>query len=196
MSTKKVPLHEATPAQLRYYADTILGIADIKPQHQAANIIGKIMAVNPEITEIEVPEDVREHHEGAAAEIAPASDDAPSDHFSHDPRVIVVFSRTSDVTKTKRVQLACNGLTVVADRGVPVKLPYRFYLVNLDATETIGRETDEVNGAGMPVMEFGDQPSYPMERVELPPAKDIIAWHKREGSRVHPEVARALGLAA
>lgn len=188
MALKKVPLHEATPAQLRYYADTILGLADIKPQHQAATLIAKIQAANPDAIEIEVPDDVRDHELPVAQDVVDIEAAGQADtHFSKDPRVEVIFSRTNDVTKPKTIQIAVNGDVIVAKRGVPMKIPYRHYLANQRAIETVGRETDEVNETGMPVMEFADQPSYPMERTVLPPRAEIIAWHKRMGSRPSPE---------
>jgi hypothetical protein len=102
----------------------------------------------------------------------------------------VIFSQASDASKPRMVQLAVNGDVVVSKRGEPVKLPYRFYLANLCAIETIARESDETDDHGMPIMEYAEQASYPMERVVLPPLDELEAWHQRDGSRIPWRVKR------
>jgi hypothetical protein len=69
MTTKKKPIFEATPAELRYFADTILGLDGISRHHNTDTLLAKIFSVNPEITEIDVEEDVREHDQPTAAEL-------------------------------------------------------------------------------------------------------------------------------
>src|SRR5690606_13654754 len=122
--TKKIPIHEATPAQLRYYADTILGLADISPRHSTATLIAKINEANPDTLEIDVVDGVRDHPEptGRTAGLDDEDEGVPPNglslHYRDDPRVKITFARAGgDVTKPKMVQISVNGDTMVAERG-------------------------------------------------------------------------------
>lgn len=183
----RIPINEASAAQLRVFAQTVMNLPGIVPQHSAANIAAKIIAIDQNITHIDVPDDANEDAHSEPAGVAAGDvvvDGQNENHFSNDPKVEVTFARTSDVTKAKVVQIAVNGDTIAAKRGESVKIPYRHFLANLLAVETIGREGEEINPAtGSPLMEFSDQPSYPMETVIMPRRADIVAWHKRMNSR-------------
>ncbi|OHC95555.1 MAG: hypothetical protein A2792_03430 [Sphingomonadales bacterium RIFCSPHIGHO2_01_FULL_65_20] len=190
MTTKtKVSIADASPAQLRWYASAVLGLDDIKKGTSAANIIGKIHAVSPNLAEIEVPEDLVE--DAPAAPVTPkgvklADSDAkipagrPGQHFRFDPKVTLEVMRTNDKRRAKRVFVTCNGDTIEIQRGVPVQIPYRFYLVMLDAVEKVSIELDEINPVtGLPLREWVEQQSYDFNVKAMPSQEEIDAWFAR-----------------
>lgn len=192
MTTKtKVSIADASAAQLRWYANTVLGLDEIKKGTSAANIIGKIHAVSPNLAEIEVPEDLAEDAPAQAvspkgvtmADVKSASDipaGRPGQHFRFDPKVTLEVNRTNDKRRAKRVFVTCNGDTIEIQRGVPVQIPYRFYLVMLDAVEKVSIELDEINPVtGLPLRQWVEQQSYDFNVKAMPSQEEIDAWYAR-----------------
>lgn len=190
MTTKtKISIADATAAQLRWYATAVLGLEDIKKGTSASNIIGKIHAVSPNIAEIEVPEDLAEDApvqavtpKGVtlAANGAAIPDGRAGQHFRFDPKVTLEVNRTNDKKRAKRVFVTCNGDVIEIQRGVPVQIPYRFYLVMLDAVEKVSIELDEINPVtGLPLREWVEQQSYDFNVKATPSQEEIDAWFAR-----------------
>lgn len=185
----KISLAEATAAQLRYYANVVLGLEEIKKGTSAANIIGKIHAVSPNLADIEVPSDLAE--EGPVAAVSPkgvkmAEDGEvipvgrPGQHYRFDPKVTLQVNRTNDKKRAKRVFVTCNGDVIEIQRGVPVRIPYRFYLVMLDAKEKVSVEIDEINPVtGLPLREWVEQQSYDFNLIASPSQEEIDTWFAR-----------------
>ncbi|SKB32384.1 hypothetical protein [Sphingopyxis flava] len=202
--TFKVALGDATNAQLRYYAEGVLNIDGIKPVGQSnAFLISKIKGVlGEEVEQIELPSTMKL----LGATSAPALDVAPagegglpagpeSRHFRYDPKVEIEIQNSNDKTRSRDCYINCNGDVLQVQRGKRVKIPYRHYLVLVDAVEKVARDTDEINPiTHMPVKEWVEQPSYPFSVFSLPSEEEIAAWHKRMDNvelRAGPEPARA-----
>lgn len=186
----KVNVADATAAQLRWYANVALGLDSIKKGTSAANIIGKIHAVKPGLVEIEIPNDVVED---VAAEPVMAkgmvlgnvdASNIPAgregQHPKYDPKVTIQVQRTNDKRRAKRVFVTCNGYVLEIQRGVDVKIPYRHYLVLMDAKEMVSVEMDEINPVTrLPMREWVEQQSYDFSVKALPSQEEIDAWHER-----------------
>lgn len=191
MTTKtKISIADATPAQLRYFASTVLGLDDIKKGTSAANIIGKIHAVSPNLAEIEVPEDLAEdapEQPVQAKGMNLANVDGANipagregQHPKYDPKVTIKVNTTSDKRRPKRVFVNCNGYQIEIQRGQNVQIPYRHYLVMLDATEKVSVETDVTNPVtGLPIREWVEQQSYDFSVLAMPSQEEINAWFER-----------------
>lgn len=187
MAMIKIPIEEANAAQLRYYAETVLGLDGVKPGQSAGHLIGKIQAASPDITQVEVPETMIEAPEAiqpgkpaAPASASPAPSGREGGHFRYDPKVTLQVQSTNDGSRPKRVFVACNGDVIEIKRGVDVTIPYRFFLALENAVELRPRESDEINpNTGMPVIEMVEQPSYPYSVKAMPSAEEIAAWHAR-----------------
>lgn len=190
MTTKtKISIADATAAQLRWYATAVLGLEDIKKGTAANHIIGKIHAVSPTLAEIEVPEDLAE--DAPAQPVTPkgiklADNGAkipagrPGQHFRFDPKVTLEVNRTNDKKRAKRVFVTCNGDTIEIQRGQLVQIPYRFYLVMLDAKEKVSVELDEINPVtGLPLRDWVEQQSYDFNVRAMPSQEEIDAWFAR-----------------
>lgn len=185
----KVGLADADAAQLRWYANVALGLDNVKKGTSATNIIGKIHAVSPNLAEIEVPDDLAE--EGPAQAITPkgvkmaeTGEVIPAgragQHYRFDPKVTLEVNRTNDKKRAKRVFVTCNGDVIEIQRGAPVSIPYRFYLVMLDAKEKVSVELDEINPVtGLPLREWVEQQSYDFNVRALPSQEEIDAWFAR-----------------
>lgn len=185
----KISIADATAAQLRWYATAVVGLEDIKKGTSANHIIGKIHAVKPNLADIEVPDDLAEDVPVQAVTpkgVKLADSNAkipvgrPGQHFRFDPKVTLVVNRTNDKKRAKRVFVTCNGDTIEIQRGEPVQIPYRFYLVMLDAKEKVSVELDEINPVtGLPLREWVEQQSYDFNVKAMPSQEEIDAWFAR-----------------
>lgn len=191
MTIVAIPVDQATLPQLRYFAESVLGLELAKTSNSAV-VRAKIEAAMPNLTEIRAPEDAPE----------PAQDSHPapivlgqtvnvpdgavavaankSTHEKYDPRVLLVVLTTGDQTKAKDVQIAVNDSVIVMQRGKKVSIPYRHYLALNDAMETIAVDTDEINPlTNMPKKEWITQHSYPFQVWEMPSDEAIAEWTDR-----------------
>lgn len=183
----KVPLEEASNEQLRWYAGTKLGIEDIRKGQQNAFLIGKIMAIDPDCKEIDIPDDLAKDPAAVQtpAAVPARSKDASENkkHFQNDPRVTVNVMRTSDPTKAKRVFVNVQGDVIEIQRGEDVAIPLRHFFALENAREKVGRDSGEVDPAsGMAIMVFEDQDSYPFSVKKMPPQEEIDAWMELHSS--------------
>jgi len=186
MSDKKtVKLEDATPAELRYYASTILQIDGISPNHKSDFVIGKIRAVNAEIKEIDVPDNLS--GDGLTKPSAPAKDITPkpvgakapaSTHFTNDPRVEIMIPKAND-GKPKRVPVTVNGDSILIERGVAVKIPYRHYLALTNAKEIVRQVVGQDPLTQLDIYEDVETPSYPVTTYRLPSDEEIAEWNER-----------------
>lgn len=189
-SLVKIPFDSATSAQLRYYASTVLGL-DVPNLSNSQQLIGRILAVKPDATHIEVPEEMAGETKQSESTPVPAVNDATGKpladpdpngplHAANDPRVTIQVQGSADPTKPQECFLAVNGYVIRIKRGFPVAIPYRHYLALQNGIEMVARETGEINPlTGMPVMTYTEQPSYPYSVMEMPAADVIAKWHER-----------------
>ena len=182
----KIALNDATNPQLLHFAGVVLGIDGINRGQNNKTLIGKILAVDPTITEIEVPDDLTTptpvEQVAPPQGIVPAQKVAPrkrSNHYRDDPKVTLSIAQGSG-TGVKDVQLDVNGDVVTVRRGATVDVPYRHYLALLEAKTARMVETGETNPqTGMPILEPVDEPTYPFSVVRMPSDEEIADFHAR-----------------
>lgn len=185
--TVTVTLEEATNAQLLHFAQTVMGL-DVNPGTPSTTLRSKIMQARPDIDSIEVPAGKPAagtvsnpdgtHTATAAAESIPQG--VAGLHFRYDPKVRLRIQGTTEATRAKDVQIACQGEVIILRRDRDVEIPYRHFLVLKDAIETVARDTDEINPlTGLPIKEWVEQNSYPYQILAMPSEEEIAAWHKR-----------------
>lgn len=188
MATKRIPLTEADAKQLRHHASVVMGIDGISQHHTAAVIIGKINAVDPNLTEIDV-EIVQETVTIPTAQQPPAAASAPEPteqelamtdrqlaHHKYDPKVRVYIGEPYDQSRFKDVVLSVNGASITLRRGMEHEIPYRFYLSLAGAKETFMVDTDELHPAtGLPIKEPRERPTIAHSLAGPLPSPEQIA---------------------
>ena len=181
---KKVPLDSASRDQLFFFARSILNL-EVGDGANNATLRAKITQAQPSLTEITVEDSaptVVSDAEGAA-EPSVTNTAKLTTHFRDDPKVRLTIMPTTESTRAKEVQIACQGETIIARRGQELSIPYRHYLVLKDAIERVARDTDELNPqTGLPIKEWVDQQSYPYQVHAMPSPEEIAAWDKRLSS--------------
>lgn len=189
MSLVKIPINDATNAQLLFYAQQVVGL-DVNKGASNAILRGKIEQAQPGTAEIDV-ESGSLTAEQAPTQNTPVSSDADDGaetipagrlgaHWRYDPKVKVNISQTSDKTRSKDVHIAVNGEVIIVKRGESVSIPYRHYLALRDGVERVGIETDEINPVThMPIIAWVDRPSYEFSVLSMPSEEEIRAFHER-----------------
>lgn len=197
-------LEDCTPAELRQHAQINIGL-DVPASANRATIIAKLKAANPAIVSIDVPDEpapspmlaefaqVAAMHAQTPPALAPAvlHVGGSMPHYNQDPKVRLEIMKTSDPQRAKEVTLGVNGDTFRMKRGEQIDVPYRVYLVLLDAKENQSVETGEINAMGAPVREWQEVQSYPFQVHAMPTAAEIAAWHAATDNAVSsPYAAR------
>ncbi|WP_226018415.1 hypothetical protein [Novosphingobium sp. FKTRR1] len=199
-----VSIDAATYPQLAWAASNLFNL-DIPRGSNAVGLRAKIRQAFPDKESLEVPAKLkgaadepekappiakpgqasgrRTISTGEVRDVAPAAalpTGHAAMHFQHDPKVEIQILPSSDPTRAKDVQVACQGQVILIRRGTKVKIPYRFYRALDDAIETVARDTDEINPqTGLPVKEWVEQHSYPFSIFSMPSDDEIAAWDKR-----------------
>lgn len=190
MSIKKI--EEATNIELRYFAGVILGIDGIKSGQQNSVLIGKIKAAAPDITEIDVPDNLAADPTTGVVSVGAPTPEKPQEamadlhpraqaHYRFDPKVRVSIGESYTETKVRDVQLSVCGDTLTVQRGTTVEMPYRFYLALAGSKETLFRDTDEINPVtNLPIKEAYERPTINHSLAgPLPSAEEIADFHRR-----------------
>jgi len=157
MQTVKVALNEANRDQLFYYAATVLGL-DVKHNTGETKLLAKITEANPDLKEIEVPDETPAAdneatvNEPAASEAAPApivaaaaapvvapvvtqapdTTPAPAPAAQGDPMnamVEILIERTEGRDGERPVFVSVNGVGQLIPRGEPVKVKMKYVKV-------------------------------------------------------------------
>jgi hypothetical protein len=188
MTIVSIPIANATNAQLRYFAETVLGL-DVPKINNTSQLRSKIEAAMPNIVDVRAPDGL---HGDAASAPEPKvlgggtlkndsiPDGALGRHQRFDPKVTLQVMPSSDKLRAKDVQIAVNGDVVMLQRGQKVAIPYRYYLALVDAVEMVAVELDEIDPqTSIPAKEWQEQHSYPFSVIDLPSPEAIAAWHIR-----------------
>lgn len=200
---KKIPIGEASFKQLRYHAETVLGLEPL-PQNcsSRAQVIAKIESAVPGTTEIMVedavdsPAQAQAETNTAAATVAAAQErserseqaeasfhgmsakQAAAHH--NDPTIEVKALLSEKAGGDRDVPVSVNGIQWLLQRDKWVKVPYRVYEALLHAEETKYELTNSEIGQ-MQVSER-QVPSYAFQTQNGPTEQEIALWRKRTES--------------
>jgi hypothetical protein len=134
MSDVTVKLSDATPAQLRYFAEVVLGIPlGPNPNIKAETLIAKIASVGYQRDEIAVPESVGQPVATVTAAIA--TGEAPSPEA--EPVRTILINRSDEPGGDQPVWVSVNGRGMFIPRGVPAKIKQRYVDVLRNAVRTV-----------------------------------------------------------
>jgi hypothetical protein len=187
MATKKISIHEATPAQLRQFLETHCGVPKIHPSTNKNTLLAKLATVHPgmDIEVDDVPPAARTDNVVGipqefnapgvpAAPIAPDATHALGGMTSKDaPRVVVNIFNGSGEIGTQKVFLGWNTKGMLVERGKPQPIPFPYYEVLMNAVETQTVQTDD----GEDIMT--EVQAYPFQVLSMPAPEDIQAWRGR-----------------
>lgn len=184
MATRKIPIHEATAAQLRHVLETQYNVPKIHPSTNVKTLLAKLATVHVG-QEIEV-EDGKEQSnvtsmpvEFDAPGVAPVATAPDAGHAlggmtSRDaPRVTVMIFNGEGEAGTQRVFLGWNTKGMLVERGKPQPIPFPYYEVLKNAVET--QTVQAENGEDI----ITDVQAYPFQVLQMPPAAEIQAWRAK-----------------
>lgn len=184
MAMKKIPIHEATAAQLRTFLETQCGVPKIHPSTKKETMIAKLatLHVGQEI-EVEEPDEpsniVGLPQEFSAPGVppvaaAPDAGNALGGMTSRDaPKVTVLIFNQEGAAGTQRVFLGWNTKGMLVERAKPQPIPYPYYEVLKNAVET---QTFQ-NEAGEDVV--NEVQAYPFQVLNMPSAEQVEAWRAK-----------------
>ena len=198
---KQIPINEASASQLRYHAETILGLEPISRSANRGQIIAKIEAASPGTTTVSVEDEAPESPAQAQAEksaleqaleVAAARDAKVDDNKAkyagmsakqaaahhNDPIIEIQIPSTSEMGGKREVPVAVGGVqfTIQRDKWVPV--PYRVFEALKNAVETV-YEPGPKDEDGRQVPVGRDVPSYPFSYRNGPSEAEIAEWVER-----------------
>ncbi len=196
MSLRTIPVSEATPKDLRYYATTVLGLDGISPNLNGASLIAKIEGVlGHKLETIQCEEAAAPPAPAAAPAPAPAAaaagtpddfDEATFD-YSHrgDPKVGIQIPAGAGDFGERPVEVAVEGVNFMIERDKDVMVPHRVYEALKNAVED---RYDPPKKVGDPVV-HRKALSYPFN-VTVPAAAEAVAKRNRDIARFEQLVER------
>ena len=181
MKQKTVPWDEATLAELKRFAASVLGIptaVNIGEQTLRAKIRQAYPGDTITIMVMDGDDDI-----SVASDAPPPPSDTPHDPRAlrggssiNDPKVTITIAEQEGAGGKRGVFVGVNGVAMIIPRGKPVDIPWRYYAALLLAVKTV-YEQDE---ATHEIIE-SDVPSYPMGVNKMPPKEDVVAYLAAEG---------------
>lgn len=196
----QIPINEASGAQLRYHAETVLGLEPISRAANRGQILAKIEAVAPGTTHIQVegePESPAQEQavatstaaadalanvppegkvEEAKAKLHGLSDRQAAAHHN-DPKIEVFLPSTNEKGGDREVPVAPNGVQFLIQRDKWVEVPYRVFEALQLATQTVCEPHN--NSLGELEVIKRDVYSYPFSTRGGPSEEEIQAWRER-----------------
>jgi len=184
MSTKQIPLHEATREQLMNHAELVCGInlGPNKANVKAETLIAKIQQAG------------HDHVQVAEAEADPetvAQDMAQSDQAAMqrtqsrravggasskgDPVITILIPEEDKRGGDRPVPVTVNGTTILLPRARQIDIAYRYYLALENAKQTLydqNPETGEITSRTVYATNF--------QVIQRPPQADVDAYNARE----------------
>ncbi len=183
---ERTPITDATDQQLRDFCELQqLDVSDAKSRADLLGILGPVWE-HDYITTVSTPEPAEDEAFATAQQtqaVEPVVTGARAGGIgANDPVVTVRIGHTPMPGGKDPVPLGHNGRTLVIQRNMNVALPYRFYLLLLDA---IRQEVTQHEKTGE--LEVMDVTNYPMQVIgALPSDEEIAAWHERVDNELLP----------
>lgn len=185
-----IPIAGATEQQLRDFADVQqYDISSVRPGDIGGllAVIGaawpgdSILAVAPEFDTVAAASPFAQ--ETPVSIIAQNS--LTGGTGANDPKVIIKIGQTPYPGGKDPVPLGHNGKTVVLQRNLLTELPYRYYLVLLDAMRGDLTQEEDKDGKMGELLDT-EFTNYPLQQVTLPSPEEIRAWHERTDNVLMP----------
>lgn len=199
---KTIPINEASGAQLRYHAETVLGLE----VHRTANrgqMIAKIEQAAPNTATIQVEDEPESPAQAKAETIAADAavsavvadeqrkeetkstlhglNERQAAQHHHDPKIEIKVLRSPEPGGDRDVPVAVNGQQFLLKRDVFTPVPYRVFEALQNASQTLyDPVTDEQTGRIEPVAR--EVPSYAFQTRNEPSEEEVQAWRKRTAS--------------
>lgn len=160
---KKIPIGEATEAQLRSFATDTLGI-DIKATAKFATVRARVEQAwdKPEITVMESEPDDAKIASQASPQAVTDEQQAPEEGM-----VRLVVGVTEQAGGNDPVELGVNGKIMLVPRGIEVEIPYPYFEVLKHAVQD---KYDPLPDGGMKP-EPRKVPLYPFQVIERAAAR-------------------------
>jgi hypothetical protein len=195
---KKIPIGEATVPQLRFHAETILGL-EVPRVANGGQLRAKIEAAAPGTTEIQVAETPDSPAQAqaeqntatattAAAEKREVEAAAAEDRFKgmsakqaaqhhNDPTIEVYIPQTSEAGGDRDVPVSVNGMQWLIKRDKWIPVPYRVFEALKHAEEL--RYDHRNNDIGQMEVTERKVPSYAFNTRYEPTEAEVEAWRDR-----------------
>jgi hypothetical protein len=199
MTTKKIPINEGSVKQLRYHAETVLGLELAAVGLNRGQIIAKIEAAAPGTTEITVeaeqdsPAQAQAEQNTASAaaaasvakvveaektvdRLAGMSAKQAAQHHN-DPTIEIRIPKSNEAGGDRDVPVSVNGMQWLIQREKWIKVPYRVFVALQHAEETKYDHTN--NDIGQMQVTERLVPSYFFQTQNGPSQVEIDAWIER-----------------
>jgi hypothetical protein len=195
MSTKKIPISDASYAQLKKFAEEHLGL-EVKPGVNSASLRGKIEAAAPGTETITVPDEPEKVP--GPAQVAPTPAPTPADEEADEEpiaepvqasRVVEVPKCTIQISRRKDgpgyVQVGVNGVNYTINEGVPIEVPY-FVRDALELAEQTDYEEHQEHPLSRPEMRPVTSPSYPYSLMKPADPIAVAEWEALTAGQFAP----------
>ena len=181
MPQTRIPVAEATDAQLRSYAETVLGIGfGPNPGIKRDTILRKMADAGFDDTGIWLPDD------GPAPDrIQHVAEDAPGgetvirkgnpDNSRNDPMVNLRIAEQPGAGGNRPVPVGVNGQIMLIPRNKDVDVPWRYFLAMRNAVQMIYETDPNTHELG----EGREVPAHSVQVNTMPSAAEIAAWEER-----------------
>jgi hypothetical protein len=166
---KKIPINEGSVKQLRYHAETVLGLELAAVGLNRGQIIAKIEAAAPGTTEIQFVEDAGQPRPGRRPSRTPrgrsrsqpakvveaektvdrlagmSAKQAAQHH--NDPTIELYIPQSAEAGGDRDVPVSVNGMQWLIQRDKWIKVPYRVFIALKHAEETRSTTTPTTTSA-------------------------------------------------
>ncbi len=170
---KSIPIAEANREQLYAFAKRqSLDVTFVGTTRE--QFVSLICTAFPGLAEISV-----EGEETiVAAPVLSNATDIKSTHYRNDPKVIVNIASDDANGGNQPFPICNNGDHILVKRDTDVAIPYRHYLVLLDAVETVYRQENDP-ATGRPRTVESTQNAVRFNAKGIPSDEEIAAFHER-----------------
>ena len=196
MTTRTIPLADATEDELRRFATEALGLP-VGPLAKSELIRSRIATCYDRneiiltVTEDDAPPVASEASTSPPATSAAAETPEPVDGHPADvaevaePWYIIMIPETETSDGTDPVPVCPNGRNMFIERGKPQRIKHRYFDALNNAKQKVYEQPDGPQGKTV----TREVLSYPFQVIEAPPQAELDAWSKYKADLQAAEVA-------
>lgn len=165
MTTKTIPIADATEAQLRVFAETVLGMS-IHPNAKRETVIAKVIAAHQGDTITVEADDAAPQaaQVQAPAPILAGKAEADETDTSGDGLVRILIETRDEPGGDKPIPVSVNGRAMLIPRGKEVDVPRKYVEV---LTKAVRHVYDPIDGGGISTTPR-NVPAYPFRIIQDP----------------------------